>query len=354
LRAEFGKVARADENDFARGVYLVKLRRDVPPHIQMKPATPVLSDDFQRLYCDLSVYETVSTLHPVNCTCILPFQAGDPVVDNPVLLAAEAAHLAERNLATRLAVVDAFGQCGLLSEEDAANVRTVIDYYDSEFDAEFFEFMGEVYANADMFICALRWYRELIVELEGKHMEFIANFDGVYASVGYCLHSLDLYPEAITWSRSCIGPRQTVDTVIRALIDYEAQSLGASLEAVERAANRTRYTVMGSFDDEQVKQVLPRLEQALNWYRPFQESYLDLIRSEAPALPDEPEGYPFGIERDNGPMIRHRMNLIFALCAQADELIERGYQPLAKELLLEAALLEPKAVFIRERLDALP
>jgi hypothetical protein len=123
---------------------------------------------------------------------------------------------------------------------------------------------------------------------------------------------------------------------------------------VERAANRTRYTVMGSFDDEQVKEVVPRLEQAISWYRPFQESYLDLIRSDSPALPDDPEGYPFGVERDIGPMIRHRMNLIFALCAQADELNERGYQALAKELLLEASLLEPRAEFIRERLNVLP
>jgi tetratricopeptide (TPR) repeat protein len=320
----------------------------------MKTETPVFSDDFQRLYCDLSVFETFSTLHPVNFTCILPFQAGDPVADNPVLLAAETAHLAERSQATRLAVVDGFGECGLLSEEDAENMRNVIDYYESEFDAEFFEFMGEIYSNAGMFICALRWYRELIAELEGKHLELMSNFEGVYASVGYCLYSLDLYPEAITWSKSCIGPRQTVDTVIRALIDYEAQPFGASLQYVERAANRTRYTVVGNFDDEQVKQVVPKLEQALNWFRPFQESYLDLIRSDAPAPESQPGGYPFGMERDIGPMIRHRMNLIFALCAHADELIERGNQALGKELLLEAALLEPRAEFIQNRINALP
>ena len=320
----------------------------------MKTETPAFSEDFQRLYCDPTVFETFSTLHPVSFAYVLPFQAGDSVADNPALLAAEAAHLADRNLATRLEVVDAFGQCGLLSEEDAANVRTAIDEYDSEFDAEFFEFMGETYANAGMFICALRWYRELIVELESKRLDLAANFEGVYASVGYCLYSLDLYPEAITWSKSCIGPRQNVDTVIRLLIDYEAQTLGATLEAVERTANRTRYTVMGTFDDEQVKKVLPRLEQAINFFRPFGECNLDLIRSEAPALPDDLEGYPFGIERDIGPMIRHRMNLLFSLCGQADELIERRYTALAKELLLEASFLEPKAEFIRERLNALP
>lgn len=321
----------------------------------MKPATPVFSDDFQQLYCNASVFEAFSTLHPVNFSCILPFQAGDPVADNPVLLGAEAAHLASRNEATRMAVVEAFGQSGLLSEPDVTNVvQGLVDYHESEFNAEFFEFMGDTYANAGMFICALRWYRELISELEGQHMELISNFEDVYASVGYCLYSLDLYPEAIMWSKSCIGPRQTVDTVIRALIDYEAQSLGASLRTVERVANRTRYTVMGNFDDEQVKQVVPRLEQAISWYRPYQETYLDLIRSDAPLPPNDPEGYPFGVERDVGPIIRHRMNLIFALCAHADELIERGYQAPAKEVLLEAALLEPKAEFIRDRLNALP
>lgn len=321
----------------------------------MKTETPVFSDEFQRLYCDPSVFEAFSTLHPVNLTCILPFQAGDPVVDNPLLLGAEAAHLANRNEGTRLAVVDALGQSGLLSEADVTNVtQGLVDSHEAEFNAEFFEFMGDTYANAGMFICALRWYRELIAELEGEHMELLSNFEDVYASVGYCLYSLDLYPEAIMWSKSCIGPRQTVDTVIRALIDYEAQLLGANLQSVERAANRTRYTVVGNFDDEQVKQVVPRLEQAISWYRPFQETYLDLIRSDAAPPPDEAEGYPFGVERDIGPMIRHRMNLIFALCAQADELIERGFQAPAKELLLEAALLEPKAQFIRDRLDALP
>ena len=322
--------------------------------MKFKPKPAVLSDAFQRLYCDLSVFETYSTLHPVNFTCVLPFQVGDPVADNPVLLAAEAAHLAERSQVTRLGVVDGFGECGLLSEEDAENMRNVIDYYDSEFDAEFFEFMGEIYSNAGMFICALRWYRELISELESKHLDHISNFDGVYASVGYCLYSLDLYPEAITWSKSCIGPRQTVDTVCRALIGYEAQLLGGGLQSVDRVANRTRYVVTGNFDDEQVKQVVPRLEQALNWFRSFQETHLDLIRADAPAPEIQPGGYPFGVERDIGPMIRHRMNLIFALCGQADELIERGNQALAKELLLEASLLEPRAQFIQNRLNALP
>ena len=47
------------------------------------------------------------------------------------------------------------------------------------------------------------------------------------------------------------------------------------------------------------------------------------------------------------------MNLIFATCGQADALVERGYNAEAKRLLFEAALLEPAAGFIRERLKAL-
>lgn len=320
----------------------------------MQTEPPIFSEEFRRLYCDPSVFETFSTLHPVNFGCILPFQAGDPVADNPLLLAAETSHLANRNDMTRLAVVDALGECGLLSPSDAANMRAIVDYWDSELDAEFFEFMGEVYANSGMFICALRWYRELIAELEGKHLDLVSNFQGVYASVGYCLYSLDLYPEAITWSKSCTGSRQTVDTVIRALIDYETQLSGATLQSVERAANHTRYTVIGDFDDEQMKQVVPRLEQALSWFRSIQESDIDWIRSDTPAPEHSPDGYPFGVERDIGTMIRHRMNLIFALCAQADELTERGYLASAKELLLEAALLEPRAEFIQDRLRSMP
>jgi hypothetical protein len=44
------------------------------------------------------------------------------------------------------------------------------------------------------------------------------------------------------------------------------------------------------------------------------------------------------------------MNLIFALCGQADELIAKGYTTEADRLLREAALLEPQADFIQERL----
>jgi tetratricopeptide (TPR) repeat protein len=316
----------------------------------MKTGMPVLSDDFQRLYCDAAVFEGFSALHPVSFARVLPFQPEDRVVDNPALLAAEAAHLANPNEATRVAVVEAFGRCGLLAKSDVMDVTSVIDF----FDAEFFEFIGEVYANTGMFICALRWYREFIAGLETQRLETVLNNEGVYASVGYCLYSLGLYPEAITWSKSCIGPRQTVDTVSRALIDYEAQSLGGSLQYIERAASRTRYTAVGNFDVAQVKQVAPRLKQALDAFRPIQETYVDLVRSEAPEPGIQPEGYPFQAERDASALVRHRMNLIFALCGQADELIERGYRALGKQFLLEANLLEPKAEFIREKLKALP
>src|SRR5215831_4158250 len=115
----------------------------------MNNEKPIFSEDFYRLYCNPTVYETFSTLHPVSFSCILPFQKGDPFVDNPLLLAAETSHLANRNVTTRLAVVDAYGECGLLSQPVAANVRSVVDFY--EFDAEFFEFMGDTYANSGSF-----------------------------------------------------------------------------------------------------------------------------------------------------------------------------------------------------------
>src|SRR5258708_7527501 len=172
-------------------------------HMFMTIEPPVLSGNFQRLYCGAAVFEGFSALHPVSFARVLPFQAQDPVVDDPRLLTAEAAHLANPNDVTRLAVVDAFGQSGLLSESDVVSLKPVIDC----FDVDFFELMGEVYANAGMFICALRWHREFIAELEERRPNIASDSESVYASVGYCLHSLGLYPEAITWSKSCIGPR---------------------------------------------------------------------------------------------------------------------------------------------------
>jgi hypothetical protein len=35
--------------------------------------------------------------------------------------------------------------------------------------ADFFDLMGLVYASAGMYICALRWYREFIRELEAQN-----------------------------------------------------------------------------------------------------------------------------------------------------------------------------------------
>ncbi len=192
----------------------------------MTAKRPVLSENFQRLYCDARAFEGFSALHPVDFTRVLPFQAEDPVVDDSRLLAAEAAHLSDPKEMTRLAVVDAFARCNLLSASDAANLKPVLDYYD----ADFFELMGEVYANAGMFICALRWHRELIAVLEAQRPDLASDRESVYAGVGYCLYSLGLYPEAISWSKSCIGPSQTADTVNRALLNYEAQSQGGSIQ----------------------------------------------------------------------------------------------------------------------------
>jgi hypothetical protein len=66
------------------------------------------------------------------------------------------------------------------------------------------------------------------------------------------------------------------------------------------------------------------------------------------------EGYPFKLELDNGCLPRHKMNLIFALCGHADDLLARGFGAEAKRLLLEAALLEPQAEFVQARIEALP
>ena len=89
----------------------------------MKTEMRNLSHEFQRLYCDAAVFEGFSAVHPISFSRVLPFQADDPVVDDPRLLAAEMTHLASPNEETRIGVVEAFGQCGLLSAEDVANLR---------------------------------------------------------------------------------------------------------------------------------------------------------------------------------------------------------------------------------------
>ena len=200
-----------------------------------------LSSGFQRLYCDATVYDSFSAFHPINFAPVLPFQPQDPVVDDEHLIGAEEAHLADQNDLTRREVIEAYARCGLLPEAEANNVKSVIDFYD----AGFFELMGLVYANAGMFICALRWYRELIAELEAQKPNLHSGMDDedVHASVGYCLYSLGLFAEAISWSKSCIGPDHITDVVCQALMEYEAQAAGGRILAIERAAGRTRYTV---------------------------------------------------------------------------------------------------------------
>jgi len=87
---------------------------------------------------------------------------------------------------------------------------------------------------------------------------------------------------------------------------------------------------------------------------PVKEIYINWVSSEAPAPEIQPGGYPFKVERDGGDLPRHKMNLLFATCGQAVALIEKGRTAEAKGLLLEAAMLEPEAGFIRDRIKELP
>jgi tetratricopeptide (TPR) repeat protein len=319
----------------------------------MNTETPVLSEAFQRLYCEAGVFDAFSAWHPISFRRVLPFQVEDPVVDDAGLIAAEVAHLAQPNAATRLAVLEAFARCRLLSSDDLTNLKLVLDDFEGESSAEFFELMGDLYANAGMFICALRWYREFIAAIESQPQNsdspIVPDTGSVYASVGYCLYALGLFAEAIAWTKSCIGPVQMADTVCRALINYEAQLLGGWVVAVERAANRARYTA-SAFDPAQANQLTPRLKLAMSNFAPFQENYLDWVSSETPAPEIQPGGYPFQPERESGDVTRHRMNLLFATAAHADALVARGNLGEAKRLLIEAAMLEPRADFIQERI----
>lgn len=270
---------------------------------------PSLSNEFQQLYCDAAIYENFSAQHPISFKRVLPFQPQDSVVDDQRLLDAESAHLASQNNDTRVAVVDAYALCGLMSAEDTANLKSAIDYFEG---SDFFDVMGLVYGNAGMFICALRWYRERIVEFETKDPEWRSDDMGVHASVGYSLYALGMFEESIAWTKSCAGPRLVADTVCRALIEFEAQPAGGMQLITERAAGRVRYTVIVP-DPASFVNNLERLKSGLKSVAPYQESYFDVATGRLPAAESQ-EGYPFSIERDSSNFIRHKMNLLFALC----------------------------------------
>jgi len=86
---------------------------------------------------------------------------------------------------------------------------------------------------------------------------------------------------------------------------------------------------------------------------PFQDVYIDWINQETSNAEMSHEGYPFKAEYDAGSLLRHKLNLICASCGQADVLIARGYNLEAKRLLSEAAILEPAADIVWEKLNAL-
>jgi tetratricopeptide (TPR) repeat protein len=297
---------------------------------------------FQALYGNPAVFASFSGFHPISFARVLPFQAEDEVKEDRQLLYAEEALLAGPADETRRRVVEAFARCGLLSEADAANLKPVIDF----FEADFFELMGDVYANARMFRCALRWYRELVGHLEKtSNAGFRADYEDVYASVGYCLCALGLFEEAIAWSKACIGPRQMADTVSRALIAYEAEAGGGALRMIQRAGPRVRYTV-SAFDAAFTSQSTPRLKAAMKSVAPFHEVYMDWVTPEWKGPGPLAEGYPFQPEFDATTLVRHRMNLIFATCGRADALMAKGFTEEARRLLDEAAMMEPEAEFL--------
>jgi hypothetical protein len=88
-------------------------------------------------------------------------------------------------------------------------------------------------------------------------------------------------------------------------------------------------------------------------FAPFQDVYIDWGSQEMKAPEIQAHGYPFRVEIDAGSLVRHKMNLIFASCRQADGLIEKGFNAEARRVLCEAATAEPEAEMIGERLKAL-
>jgi hypothetical protein len=309
-----------------------------------QPDAGNLSEGFRQLYCDPAVFDSFSALHPISFKNVLPFQPQDLRMNDPQVIAAELAYLAAKNDDTKRAVIAAYVRCGLLSEGDAANVESVIDF----FDVDFFDLMGTVYTNAGMFICALRWYREYIFVHETRSSK-VQTDDDVYASVGYCLYALGLFAESISWTKSCLGPCAIGDAIFRALAGYEIKLPEGAVYAIERTVGRARYTVRYP-ERTRGGEIARRLKEAMQIWLPFQETYIDVVGLEKPAAMIQPGDYPFHAERDSSPLVRHKMNLLFATCGQADALAERGLVAEAKQLLYEAAMIEPDADFIKERI----
>ncbi len=305
------------------------------------------------MYCDATVFESFSVFHPINIKRILPFQSGDPFIDDTRLIEAETAFLTNQNDDSRRAVVDAYAACGLLSEEDAANLRPVVDFYDAQYAPEFFDLMGLVYANAGMHTCALRWYREHIAVLETQNSPSRSDDESVHASVGYSLYSLGMFDEAIAWTKSCIGPQAMAEVAARALLDYEIRKAGGGTFGLERSAGRARYTIWAP-DPGNVPQIVQQLKAAIQALGSVREVYIDWIVPTNTVPPQIQEGYPFRWERECSSFIRHKMNLLFATAGRVDALLADGCIPEARRLLNEAALLEPNAGFIQERIKALP
>jgi tetratricopeptide (TPR) repeat protein len=310
----------------------------------------LLSEDFRRLYCDAAIFDPFSAFHPISFRRLLPYPTEETILDDRQLLRAEEAQLVQNTDESRLRVVEAYLRRGLLTEEDAINVRASIDPTDTDL----FELMGEVYANAGMFRCALRWHREVIREVEARQVNSRSDAADVYASVGYCLYSLGLFEEAISWTKSCMGPGAMTDAVCQGLIAYEVEAAGGVIQRVERSGTRMKYTINAP-EPTDVRQTVERLKEAMKALAPFQEVYIDWLNDEThrSGSGTEVEGYPFRAEFDAGNLIRHKMNLIFATCGQADELVEKGYKREAKRVLSEVALLERQAGMVWERLEML-
>jgi hypothetical protein len=187
--------------------------------------------------------------------------------------------------------------------------------------------------------------------LENQTPSLYDDRESPYASVGYCLYSLGLFEEAIAWSKSCIGPLAMADAICQALLAYEVPPPGV-IWGVERSGFRTRYTISAPVPTD-VRETAERLKSAMKETVPFVDFYIDWIKPQPSAPQSTPDGYPFKAELDGGDVIRHKLNLIYATCGQADALLEKGFKVEAKRLLCEVALIEPQADIVWERLQGM-
>lgn len=324
----------------------------LPLKIVSQPrAQPLFSPDFTQIYCDDKSFRSFSYLHPINLGGVLPFKKKDRILDEPSVVRAEVDLLENPSNDTRAKVISAYTSENFLDDATAKGLLEFIDF----FDTDFYELIGELYSNAGMFRCALRWYHEYIRQTETTE-NTASDLDAAYASVGYCLYSLGLYSECIAWTKSCMGAWPFFDSIAKAVLRTHFGIREKVEVKTERAWNSTLWTVRGRFKPSELERFSVRAERIAEFLQtviPRHRVRVNVEDNYPGPFTSESHGYPFNPHFDGNPSSRHKMNFLISSFSFAEVLVANGQTAEATGLLREALEIEPEAVFVRKKLETL-